>query len=46
LNDIDRIVSHDYEPTDSDIVRARLRTVGIQQHKVIMDEGASFHHPK
>ncbi|OJA13951.1 hypothetical protein AZE42_01346 [Rhizopogon vesiculosus] len=39
LNDIGRIVTHDYEPTDSDIVRARLRTVGIQQHRVVMDEG-------
>ncbi|KAG1859657.1 guanine nucleotide binding protein, alpha subunit [Suillus subluteus] len=38
LNDIDRIVSYDYEPSDNDIVRARLRTVGVQEHKVVMDD--------
>ncbi|KAG2078461.1 G-alpha-domain-containing protein [Suillus decipiens] len=42
LDDIDRIVSYDYEPSDNDIVRARLRTVGVQEHKVVMDDGKSF----
>ncbi|KAG1829336.1 guanine nucleotide binding protein, alpha subunit [Suillus variegatus] len=38
LDDIDRIVSYDYEPSDNDIVRARLRTVGVQEHRVVMDD--------
>ncbi|KAH7928044.1 G-alpha-domain-containing protein [Leucogyrophana mollusca] len=41
LTDVDRIASHDYEPTDHDIVRARLRTVGVQEHRFIINEGVS-----
>ncbi|PPQ98401.1 hypothetical protein CVT24_004080 [Panaeolus cyanescens] len=37
LNDIDRITMHDYEPTDSDIVRARLRTTGVQEYHFTLD---------
>lgn len=37
LNDIDRIVSRDYEPSDDDVVRARLRSVGVQEHKFTVD---------
>ena len=29
LDDVDRIATHDYEPSDDDIVRARLRTMGV-----------------
>ncbi|KAF8549832.1 G-alpha-domain-containing protein [Imleria badia] len=39
LNDIERIASSDYEPSDDDIIRARLRTVGVQEHKFVMEEG-------
>ncbi|KAG9310947.1 guanine nucleotide binding protein, alpha subunit [Chiua virens] len=39
LNDIDRIAAADYEPSDDDIVRARLRTVGVQEHKFTIGEG-------
>ncbi|KAF8841889.1 G-alpha-domain-containing protein [Paxillus ammoniavirescens] len=39
LNDIDRIASHEYEPSDDDVVRARLRTVGVQEHRFPMDRG-------
>ncbi|KAH7882786.1 guanine nucleotide binding protein, alpha subunit [Phlebopus sp. FC_14] len=39
LNDIERIASYDYEPSDNDIVRARLRTVGVQEHRFVMEEG-------
>lgn len=42
LDDIDRIAVPDYEPTDEDIVRARLRTVGVQEHRFIIDESPSF----
>lgn len=39
LNDIERIASSDYEPSDDDVVRARLRTVGIQEHKFVVEGG-------
>ena len=29
LNDLDRVCNHDYEPTDEDVLRTRVRTVGI-----------------
>lgn len=32
LNDVDRVVARDYEPSDDDVVRARLRTMGIQEY--------------
>ncbi|KAF9260661.1 heterotrimeric G protein alpha subunit [Marasmius fiardii PR-910] len=34
LNHLDRITAPDYSVTDDDIVRARLRTVGIQEYQV------------
>ncbi|KAF8639165.1 hypothetical protein AX17_001652 [Amanita inopinata Kibby_2008] len=39
LNDLDRIATRDYEASDNDIVRARLRTVGIQEYRVKFDRG-------
>lgn len=39
LNDLDRIASWDYTVTDDDIVRARLRTVGIQEHRLVFTHG-------
>ena len=39
LDDIERIASSGYEPNDDDIVRARLRTVGVQEHRFVLDEG-------
>ncbi|CCA73216.1 probable G protein alpha chain [Serendipita indica DSM 11827] len=39
LDDIDRIAKKDYEPTDEDILRARLRTVGVQEHKISLELG-------
>lgn len=41
LDDIDRIARTDYEVSDYDIVRARLKTVGIQEYKFTLDTGAS-----
>lgn len=32
MGDIDRIVAKDYEPSDQDVVKARLRTVGVQEY--------------
>jgi len=39
LNDLDRIASWEYIVTDDDIVRARLRTVGIQEHRLAFKHG-------
>lgn len=39
LNDLDRIIQPDYQPSDSDIVRARLRTTGVQEHHFQLDRG-------
>ena len=36
LPDLDRIATREYEPADDDILRARLRTVGIQEYKLHM----------
>ncbi|TBU47929.1 G-alpha-domain-containing protein [Dichomitus squalens] len=38
LNDIDRITQRDYEPSDNDVVRSRLRTVGVQEYKLVMEK--------
>lgn len=38
LDGIERIASRDYSPTDDDVIRARLRTVGVQEYKLDLDE--------
>jgi guanine nucleotide-binding protein subunit alpha len=40
LDDLYRIAHRGYEPTDDDIVRARLRTVGVQEYRFLLDPGA------
>ncbi|KAF8635732.1 hypothetical protein AX15_000348 [Amanita polypyramis BW_CC] len=37
LNDLDRIARWDYTVDDNDIVRARLRTVGVQEYRLKLD---------
>ena len=39
LKEIDRIAKPDYMPSDNDIVRARLRTVGVQEHHLVLETG-------
>ncbi|KAG6918008.1 hypothetical protein DXG01_017018 [Tephrocybe rancida] len=39
LNDIERIADENYWPTDSDIMRARLRTLGVQEHYFVIEQG-------
>jgi len=39
LNDIDRIATRDYEPSDNDVIRARLRTLGVQEYRFWVEEG-------
>jgi len=34
LDDLDRIARRDYEPSDDDVIRARLRTVGVQEYRI------------
>lgn len=37
--DSERIASRNYQPTDEDVVKARLRTLGVQEYKFIFDHG-------
>ncbi|KAJ8579833.1 G-alpha-domain-containing protein [Rhizopogon salebrosus TDB-379] len=37
---IDRLLVRDYEPTDDDVLRARLRTLDIQEHELRVDDDA------
>ncbi|KAF7297279.1 hypothetical protein MIND_00961100 [Mycena indigotica] len=41
LNDVDRIAREDYQITDEDIIRARLRTLGVQEYRVTFEHGHS-----
>jgi len=37
MNDVERIATLDYVPTDSDIIRARIRTMGVEEHHFPME---------
>ncbi|CAA7269764.1 unnamed protein product [Cyclocybe aegerita] len=37
LDDLDRIAQRNYEPSDDDVVRARLRTLGVQEYRISFD---------
>ncbi|TFK72359.1 G-alpha-domain-containing protein [Pluteus cervinus] len=39
LNDIDRVAVPSYQPTDDDVIRARLRTLGVQEYRFVFDHG-------
>lgn len=39
LHDAKRIATVDYQPTDNDVVRARLRTLGVQEHSFVFEQG-------
>lgn len=39
LQDVDRIARRDYSPSDDDVVRARLRTLGVQEHRILFETG-------
>jgi hypothetical protein len=43
LDDLYRIAHRRYEPTDDDVVRARLRTMGIQEYRFIFETGDHFY---
>ncbi|KAL5498679.1 hypothetical protein ACEPAH_2034 [Sanghuangporus vaninii] len=40
LNDVLRITAFDYMPTTSDILRARLQTTGVEEHRLILETGS------
>lgn len=40
LDDITRVTARDYEPSDKDVLKARLRTVGVQEYKFTIEKGA------
>ena len=39
MDDIDRVVAKDYEPSDQDVIKARLRTVGVQEYRFTVPGG-------
>ncbi|KAH9924391.1 guanine nucleotide binding protein, alpha subunit [Fomitopsis serialis] len=39
LNDVARVAARNYEPSDEDVVRARLRTMGVQEYRFKFDKG-------
>jgi len=41
LDDLDRIARRDYQPSDDDVVRARLRTLGVQEYRITFGTSAS-----
>jgi guanine nucleotide-binding protein subunit alpha len=40
LDDVSRIAARNYEPSDDDVLRARLRTVGVQEYKFKIEKGS------
>ncbi|KAJ7605110.1 guanine nucleotide binding protein, alpha subunit [Mycena polygramma] len=42
LSDTARITSRSYVPSDNDVVRARLRTLGVQEWRIMLDQSDSF----
>ncbi|KAH9858648.1 G-alpha-domain-containing protein [Lenzites betulinus] len=40
LNDVARVAARDYQPSDDDVVRARLRTMGVQEHRIKFEKGS------
>jgi len=38
LNDIERIATRNYEPSDDDVIRARLRTLGVQEYSFWVEQ--------
>lgn len=37
LGEVDRIATRTYDPSDDDVVRARLRTIGIQEYRLKLE---------
>ena len=43
LDAAERIAVSDYQPTDDDIIRARLRTLGVQEYRFTFEKGELHH---
>ncbi|KAI0044471.1 guanine nucleotide binding protein, alpha subunit [Auriscalpium vulgare] len=41
LDDIDRIATRSYVPSDADVVRARLRTIGVSENHLVFEADAA-----
>ncbi|EIN06507.1 G-alpha-domain-containing protein [Punctularia strigosozonata HHB-11173 SS5] len=41
LDDVARIATVDYEPTEADVLRARVRTLGVEEHRFTVESGTS-----
>ena len=39
LDDIQRVAARGYVPSEEDVVRARLRTMGVQEHRFVFEKG-------
>lgn len=39
LTEVNRVADINYIPSDDDVIRARLRTVGVQEHHVTLETG-------
>ncbi|KAI9452267.1 G-alpha-domain-containing protein [Russula earlei] len=39
LNDLDRVTGYNYVPSDDDVLKARLKTIGVSEHKFEMEAG-------
>jgi hypothetical protein len=37
LNDVNRIARMDFQPATGDILRARLKTIGIEEHHLLVE---------
>lgn len=46
LNDIERIATRNYEPSDDDVIRARLRTLGVQEYSFWVEQGTLAVHSR
>lgn len=40
LDDIERLMSETYTPTDVDVLNARLKTIGVIEHSFTFDRGS------
>lgn len=40
LDDVERLATLEYSPSDDDIVRSRLRTMGVQEYRFLFEKGS------
>lgn len=44
LDDLDRVTSPRYVPTDDDVLRARIKTLGVSEHRFVVRSGTAMSH--